>query len=279
MTTTVEPTAAEARRGGGRQLLAVNNVEVVYGVSLAVRGVSFTVPENGVVALLGPNGAGKTSIIRAVSGLLPMHSGSVRSGDIILDGKSVKGAAPDRIVARGVGQVPEGRLVFRQLSVEENLRVGAVARKGGNVRASMDGIFELFPVLAERRKQKAGWLSGGEQQMLAVGRALMSQPRLLLLDEVSLGLAPRAVELIFERLGDVRRNLETAMLLVEQNAAIALEFADYGYILESGRVALDGTAADLRNNPAVQESYLGTGREGHSYASQKHYRKRRRWVL
>jgi len=280
MTTTLEPgTAPEAAHDAGPPLLAVNNIEVVYGVSLAVRGVSFTVPDNGVVALLGPNGAGKTSVIRAVSGLLPMHSGSVRSGDIVLDGKSVRALPPDKIVGRGVGQVPEGRLVFRQLSVEENLRVGAAARKGANVRESMDGIFEFFPVLAERRRQKAGWLSGGEQQMLAVGRALMSQPRLLLLDEVSLGLAPRVVELIFERLGDVRRNLNTAMLLVEQNAAIALEFADYGYILESGRVALAGTAAELKTNPAVQESYLGAGREGHSYAAQKHYRKRRRWLL
>jgi branched-chain amino acid transport system ATP-binding protein len=280
MTTASEtPSAHGAVAAAGQPLLGVNNIEIVYGVSLAVRGVSFTVPENGVVALLGPNGAGKTSVIRAVSGLLPMHSGSIRLGEITLDGKSIRTLAPDRIVARGVGQVPEGRLVFRQLSVEENLKVGATARKGAKVRESMDAIFELFPVLAERRKQKAGWLSGGEQQMLAVGRALMSEPRLLLLDEVSLGLAPRAVELIFERLGDVRRTLKTAMLLVEQNAAIALAFADYGYILESGRVALAGTAAELQTNPAVQETYLGAGREGHSYASHKHYRKRRRWVL
>jgi branched-chain amino acid transport system ATP-binding protein len=276
-------TAAEPPGGAapadGRPLLAVSNIDVVYGVSLAVRGVSFTVPENGVVALLGPNGAGKTSVIRAVSGLLPMHSGSVRTGDIVLGGKSVRGLAPDKIVARGVGQVPEGRLVFRQLTVEENLRAGTSARKASNLRETLDGIYELFPVLAERRRQKAGWLSGGEQQMLAVGRALMSQPRLLLLDEVSLGLAPRVVELIFQRLGDVRRNLKTAMLLVEQNAAIALEFADYGYILESGRVALEGTAAELSDNPAVQETYLGAGREGHSYRTQKHYRRRRRWVL
>jgi branched-chain amino acid transport system ATP-binding protein len=278
MTSTVEM-GSPAGAAMAQPLLAVNNIEVVYGVSLAVRGVSFTVPANGVVAILGPNGAGKTSVIRAVSGLLPMHYGSIRMGEITLDGKSIRALAPDKIVARGVGQVPEGRLIFRQLSVEENLRVGATARKGANVRESMDAIFDLFPVLAERRRQKAGWLSGGEQQMLAVGRALMSQPRLLLLDEVSLGLAPRAVELIFERLGDVRRNLSTAMLLVEQNAAIALAFADYGYILESGRVALDGPAAELRTNQAVQEAYLGAGREGHSYASQKHYRKRRRWLL
>jgi branched-chain amino acid transport system ATP-binding protein len=276
--TTAEPSGGPAE-AGVRPLLAVNNVDVVYGVSLAVRGVSFTVPENGVVALLGPNGAGKTSIIRAVSGLLSMHNGSVRAGDILLDGTSIRGLAPDKIVARGVGQVPEGRLVFRQLTVEENLRAGTSARKVGNMGDALEGIYGLFPVLADRRKQKAGWLSGGEQQMVAVGRALMSQPRLLLLDEVSLGLAPRVVELIFQRLGEVRRNLRTAMLLVEQNAAIALEFADYGYILESGRVALEGTAAELTDNPAVQETYLGAGREGHSYRAQKHYRRRRRWVL
>jgi len=262
---------------GRRPLLAVNNVEVVYGVSLAVRGVSFEVPEGGVVTLLGPNGAGKTSVIRAVSGLLGLHDGSIRDGEIELDGTSIRGLAADAIVARGVGQVPEGRLVFRQLTVEENLRVGATAHKG-NAGESLDQVYELFPVLRERRRQKAGWLSGGEQQMVAVGRALMSQPRLLLLDEVSLGLAPKVVELIFERLGDVRRNLGAAMLLVEQNAAIALEFADYGYILESGRVALAGTTAELKSSPAVQESYLGAG-EGHSYANRKHYRKKRRWAL
>jgi branched-chain amino acid transport system ATP-binding protein len=270
---------ATAPGGGERPLLAVNNVEVVYGVSLALRGVSFEVPENGVVALLGPNGAGKTSVIRAVSGLLGMHNGSVREGEIELDGKSIRGLAPDRIVARGVGQVPEGRLIFRQLTVDENLRVGASARKGANIAEGLDQIYELFPVLRERRRQKAGWLSGGEQQMLAVGRALMSQPRLLLLDEVSLGLAPKVVEMIFERLGEVRRNLGAAMLLVEQNAAIALEFADYGYILESGRIALAGTTAELKDNPAVQQAYLGAGAEGHSFASRKHYRKKRRWLL
>ncbi len=260
-------------------LLVVNNVEVVYGVSLAVRGVSFEVPDHGVVALLGPNGAGKTSIIRSVSGLLGMHSGSIRDGDIVFDGKSIRGLAPDKIVGRGVGQVPEGRLVFRQLSVEENLRVGATQRGEGGIGDAIDQIYEFFPVLRDRRRQKAGWLSGGEQQMVAVGRALMSKPHLLLLDEVSLGLAPKVVEMIFERLGDVRKELGTAMLLVEQNAKIALDFADYGYILENGKVALEGTADDLKSNPAVQETYLGAGGETHSYANQKHYRKKRRWVL
>jgi branched-chain amino acid transport system ATP-binding protein len=269
---------ARADAAGPRPLLSANNIEVVYGVSLAVRGASFEVPENGVVALLGPNGAGKTSIIRAVSGLLPMHDGSVRAGEIELDGESIRGLSADKIVARGVGQVPEGRLVFRQLTVDENLRVGASARKGANTAEALDQVFELFPALRGLRRQKAGWLSGGEQQMVAIGRALMAQPRLLLLDEVSLGLAPKVVEMIFERLGDVRRDLGAAMLLVEQNAAIALDFADYGYILESGRVALAGAAAELKDNPAVQESYLGAV-DGHSYATRKHYRTRRRWLL
>jgi branched-chain amino acid transport system ATP-binding protein len=276
--------AAEARPAPGpsveQPLLAVNNVEVVYGVSLAVRGISFSVPENGVVALLGPNGAGKTSVIRAVSGLLPLHYGAVRSGDITLDGKSIRGLQPDKIVGRGVGQVPEGRLVFRQLSVEENLRVGATARKGAKVGESMDGIFEFFPVLAERRKQKAGWLSGGEQQMVAVGRALMAGPRLLLLDEVSLGLAPLVIEDIFNRLGEVRRELGTAMLLVEQNARVALAFAEYGYILESGRVVLDGPSEKLQSDPMVQESYLGVRKDDtHAgYGQVKLYRRRKRWL-
>jgi branched-chain amino acid transport system ATP-binding protein len=280
VTTVDTPTgrATATAAGATRPLLAVNNVEVVYGVSLAVRGVSFEVPENGVVALLGPNGAGKTSIIRAVSGLLDMHNGSVRAGEIELDGKSIRGLSADRIVARGVGQVPEGRLVFRQLTVDDNLRVGASARKGLNYAEALEQVHELFPALHDLRRQKAGWLSGGEQQMVAIGRALMAQPRLLLLDEVSLGLAPKVVEMIFERLRDVRRDLGAAMLLVEQNAAVALDFADHGYILESGRIALAGTPAELKDNPAVQQSYLGAG-EGHSYAARKHYRKRRRWLL
>jgi branched-chain amino acid transport system ATP-binding protein len=281
MSTTATGSATSA--GGpasGPPLLAVDNLDVVYGVSLAVRGISFVVPENGVVALLGPNGAGKTSTIRAISGLLDVHHGSIRDGDIRLAGTSLKGTRPDRIVRAGVAQVPEGRMVFKELTVEENLRVGASSRVTPGVEDTMTQVFDLFPRLKERVKQQAGWLSGGEQQMVAIGRALMAAPRLLLLDEVSLGLAPLVIEDIFDRLREVRRDLGTAMLLVEQNARVALAFADYGYILESGRIALEGASDALRDNPTVKESYLGVRRreESTGYAQHKHYRRRRRWL-
>ena len=283
MTATATGYAASARgQAAGPPLLAVDNIDVVYGVSLAVRGISFVVPANGAVALLGPNGAGKTSTIRAISGLLDVHHGSIRDGDIRFDGMSIKGMRPDRIVNAGVAQVPEGRLVFKELTVEENLRVGASARKIQGIDDSMTRVFDLFPQLKERVKQQAGWLSGGEQQMVAIGRALMAAPRLLLLDEVSLGLAPLVIEDIFERLNEVRRDLGTAMLLVEQNARVALAFAEYGYILENGRIAFEAESHALRDNPTVKESYLGVRRQdvasGSGYAQHKHYRRRRRWL-
>ena len=274
--------SASAPAGGTapvRPLLAVDNIEVVYGVSLALRGISFVVPENGAVALLGPNGAGKTTTIRAISGLLDVHHGSIRDGDVQFGGRSLKGVRPDRIVNAGVAQVPEGRLVFKELTVEENLRVGASARGSSGVDDTMTQVFDLFPRLKERIRQQAGWLSGGEQQMVAIGRALMASPRLLLLDEVSLGLAPRVIEDIFDRLREVRDELGTSMLLVEQNARVALGFAEYGYILESGRIALEGSSDALRDDPTVKESYLGARRAGESgYAQHKHYRRRRRWL-
>ena len=281
MTTTAAHTdPSGAPRSSAGPLLVVDNIEVTYGVSLAVRGISFEVPENGAVALLGPNGAGKTSTIRAISGLLDIHHGSVRDGDIRFAGRSIRGMRADKIVASGVAQVPEGRLVFGQLTVEENLRVGASARTTPDVEDSLAQVYDLFPRLKERPKQQAGWLSGGEQQMVAIGRALMAAPRLLLLDEVSLGLAPRVIEGIFERLGEVRRELGTAMLLVEQNARVALGFAGYGYILESGRIVLEGPSSDLRDNSMVQESYLGvrSGDTGRAYGQVKLYRRRRRWL-
>jgi len=272
------PSAGET--GSATPLLVVDNIDVVYGVSLAVRGISFTVPEQGAVALLGPNGAGKTSTIRAISGLLDVHHGSIREGDIRLAGTSLRGMRTDRIVRAGIAQVPEGRHVFKELTVEENLLVGASARATPGTSDTMAQVFDLFPRLKERVKQQAGWLSGGEQQMVAIGRALMAAPRLLLLDEVSLGLAPLVIEDIFDRLREVRRDLGTAMLLVEQNARVALAFADYGYILESGRIALEGPSAALRDDPTVKESYLGVRREtsSTSYAQHKHYRRRRRWL-
>jgi branched-chain amino acid transport system ATP-binding protein len=275
--TDISPPATGA---GTEPLLAVDNIEVAYGVSLALRGVSFNVPEHGAVALLGPNGAGKTTTIRAISGLLDLHHGTIRDGEVRLDGAGLNAMKPHKIVAAGVAQVPEGRHVFKELTVEENLLVGASARSARNLDETMTQVFDLFPRLKERIKQQAGWLSGGEQQMVAIGRALMASPRLLLLDEVSLGLAPLVIEDIFERLREVRRDLGTAMLLVEQNARVALGFAEYGYILESGRIALEGPSAALRDDPTVKESYLGARRDGATvgYAQHKHYRRRRRWL-
>ena len=281
--TAVQTSSADAeKKPAGEDILALRNVEVVYNeISLAVRGVSLSVPRGAVVALLGANGAGKTTTIRAISGLLDIHDGRVREGDILLDGVSIKKLPPHTLVSRGIAQVPEGRRVFGHLSVEENLRVGASAVSGKhNMKESLELIYELFPRLAERRRSEAGWMSGGEQQMVAVGRALMARPRLLLLDELSLGLAPQVIETIFARLKAVRSELDTSMLMVEQNARLALEFCDYGYIMENGRVVLDGPSASLLGNPDVQEFYLGVGADHvtRSYASIKHYKRRKRWI-
>jgi branched-chain amino acid transport system ATP-binding protein len=282
LSSTAESRVDEAPHAAAGPLLEVQNVEVVYNeISLAVRGISLSVPTGGVVALLGANGAGKTTTIRAISGLLDINNGRVRDGDIILDGQSVKKLRPHEIVGRGVAQVPEGRKIFGHLTVEENLRVGASARKDRrNVGTALEQVYELFPPIAARRHDEAGWMSGGEQQMVAVGRALMAAPRLLLLDELSLGLAPLVVDAIFERLDQTRKELGVAMLLVEQNAQIALEFSEYGYIMENGRIVLDGPSAELQNNSDVQEFYLGISesQETKSYASVKHYKRRKRWV-
>lgn len=280
MTTTQSSAAQAETTPAGEDILTLRNVEVVYNeISLAVRGVSLSVPDGSVVALLGANGAGKTTTIRAISGLLDIHDGRVREGDITLGGESIKKLSPHAIVARGVAQVPEGRQVFGHLTVEENLRVGASATKERRVKESLDTIFGLFPRLAERRRAEAGWMSGGEQQMVAVGRALMARPKLLLLDELSLGLAPQVIETIFTQLRAVRDELNTAMLMVEQNAKLALEFCDYGYIMENGRIALDGPSSALLGNQDVQEFYLGVNADSaRSYASIKHYKRRKRWV-
>jgi branched-chain amino acid transport system ATP-binding protein len=250
----VTPEAEVDERPG--TVLKVSGLEVAYGPSApALRGITLEVPEGSAVALLGANGAGKTTTIRAISGLLRLHSGRVL-------------------------QVPEGRMVFAELTVEENLRIGATARKGGFTSEDIDRVFELFPSIASRRDDQAGWLSGGEQQMVAIGRGLMANPRLLLLDEVSLGLAPIITRAIFERLRDVRAQYGTAMLVVEQNARLALEFCDYAYILDTGRIVLEGPAAQLRADPQVQELYLGgeIGEAERSFATAKRYRRRRRWL-
>jgi branched-chain amino acid transport system ATP-binding protein len=260
-------------------MLVIENLEVVYDdVLLALRGASIEVPEGAIVALLGANGAGKTTALRAMTGLLPVHRGAVRSGTISLDGRRIDRLGAPDIVRAGIAQVMEGRRVFAELTVEENLRVGSYSNRSG-LNERLGRMFELFPVLGERRTQSAGYLSGGEQQMLAIARALMSEPRYLLLDEPSLGLAPRIVEQIRDLI--VRLNEEgTSILLVEQNAAMALSVADHGYVMGTGTIALEGPAAALRADDAVREFYLGL-REGEtttSFRDLKHYRRRRQWA-
>jgi branched-chain amino acid transport system ATP-binding protein len=246
-------------------VLIFENVEVVYDdVVLALKGVSLELPEGGIVALLGANGAGKTSALRACTGLLPMHRGAVRSGSISLDGRRIDCRSAPDIVRAGVAQVMEGRQVFHELTVEENLRVGAYTTRSG-VQERLRRMYDLFPVLEERRTQSAGYLSGGEQQMLAIARALMSEPRYLVLDEPSLGLAPRIVAQIRDLI--VRLNGEgTSILLVEQNAAMALSIAEHGYVLETGRVAMGKPAAELRADDDVRHFYLGLRDEGAAVA-------------
>ena len=239
-------------------VLEVSNLAVGYArKGLALEDVSLSVPRGGIVALLGANGAGKTTLLRAVTGLIDLHHGHVTAGDVRFAGKAVLGLPPHRRVRLGMAQVPEGRLVFKQLSVEDNLLVGAAILPRSQVRDGLDQVYALFPRLLERRKQAAGWMSGGEQQMLALGRALIGKPQLLLVDELSLGLAPLIVKEIYKQLRVVGETLGTAMLVVEQNARLALEFATSAYVLNRGRVVLSGAAADVAADEGMKESYLG----------------------
>ncbi|MDO9237400.1 MAG: ABC transporter ATP-binding protein [Aquabacterium sp.] len=243
-------------------MLEIKNLSVGYArKGLALENVSLSVPKGSIVALLGANGAGKTTLIRAVTGLLPLHNGHVANGNIDFGGAQIVGVAPHRLVRMGMGQVPEGRLIFKQLSVEDNLAVGAAILPRSAVRERMDAVYALFPRLLERRKQSAGWLSGGEQQMLALGRALVGGPRLLLVDELSLGLAPLIVQAIYKQLIVVGQTLGTSMLIVEQNARIALEFASSAYILERGQITLSGSSEEVRNSPIMRDAYLGAARK------------------
>jgi branched-chain amino acid transport system ATP-binding protein len=245
---------------------------------LVLRGVSLKVSEGSVVALLGPNGAGKTTLLRAITGLLPLHGGAVTKGSVRLGGHDLLGLAPDAIVRRGLAQVMEGRRVFADLTVEDNLLAGAYGRRDAALASDVEELFDRFPVLRERRRQQAGYLSGGEQQMLALARAMISRPRLLLLDEPSLGLAPKVVGEIGRLIREIHAR-GVSILLVEQNATLALELADYGYVVESGKVVLDGPSAALREDPDVQAFYLGVGGgEQASYREVKIYRRRRRWL-
>jgi branched-chain amino acid transport system ATP-binding protein len=260
-------------------LLDVRNLEVVYSdVILVLRGISLTVPPGAVVALLGANGAGKTTLLRAVSGLLDVHRGTITKGSVTLDGAEIHRATAPAIVRRGLAQVMEGRRVFQELSVEDNLMAGAfTVANAAQRRDEREQMLARFPVLQERRHMLAGYLSGGEQQMLAMGRALMSAPRLLLLDEPSLGLAP----LVVRQVADLVRQVHaagTAVLLVEQNAELALSLASYAYVLEHGKIVKEGTAAALRADQDIQEFYLGAGTTGlRSYRDIKTYRRKKRW--
>ena len=263
-------------------LLEVNNIEVIYNhVILVLKGVSLSVPKGGITALLGGNGAGKTTTLKAISQLLHSERGEVTKGSIEYRGQSVSGLNPSDLVKRGVIQVMEGRHCFEHLTIEENLLTGSYTRRDGAaaVAADLEKVYEYFPRLGERRKSQAGYTSGGEQQMCAIGRALMSRPETILLDEPSMGLAPQLVEEIFGIVKDLNEKEGVSFLLAEQNTNVALRFAHYGYILESGRVVMDGLAAELRENPDVKEFYLGMSDEGRkSFRNVRSYRRRKRWL-
>ena len=260
-------------------LLAIENIEVVYDdVVLVLRGVSLSVPKGGIVTLLGPNGAGKSTTLKAISGLLRAENGEIIAGDIRFDGASIAHRAPEKIVRSGIFQVMEGRRIIADMTVLENLRVGAFTRRDKEVGADIDRVYSYFPRLKERTGL-AGYLSGGEQQMLAIGRAMMARPTMMLLDEPSMGLAPLLVQEVFAIIRRLNKDLGITMLLVEQNANMALAVADYGYIMESGKIVLDGTSAALARNEDVKEFYLGGGGLARkSFKNLKSYRRRKRWL-
>ena len=262
--------------------LSVNNIEVIYNhVILVLKGVSFTVPEGSIVALLGGNGAGKTTTLRAVSNLLHGERGEVTKGSIELKGERVESLTPADLVHRGVVQVMEGRHCFGHLTIEENLLTGAYTRTDGKaaVQESLEKVYNFFPRLKTRRTSQAAYTSGGEQQMCAIGRALMANPKMVLLDEPSMGLAPQIVEEVFTIVKELNEKEKVTFVLAEQNTSIALRYADFGYILENGRVVMEGSAADLRDNEDVKEFYLGLSSSGRkSFREVKHYRRRKRWL-
>ncbi len=263
-------------------LLEVNNIEVIYNhVILVLKGVSLNVAKGGITALLGGNGAGKTTTLKAVSNLLHSERGEVTKGSVEYRGKPVQDMSPEALVKMGVVQVMEGRHCFEHLTVEENLLTGAYTRNdgAGAISADLEKVYHYFPRLKERRKSQAGYTSGGEQQMCAIGRALMSNPETILLDEPSMGLAPQLVEQIFQIVKSVNEQEGVSFLLAEQNTNVALRFAHSGFILESGRVVMEGTAKELRENPDVREFYLGLSDEGRkSYRDVRSYRRRKRWL-
>ena len=275
-------TVTASANAATEKILSVNNIEVVYDhVILVLKGVSLHVPAGRIVALLGANGAGKTTTLKAISNLLHSERGEVTKGSIVFDGEEVHARSPNELVRRGCIQVMEGRHCFGHLSVEENLLTGAFTRRDGGaaIRRDLDLIYSYFPRLEERRGAVAGYISGGEQQMCAIGRALMSRPKMILLDEPSMGLAPQLVEEIFAIVGNLNAKEGVSFLLAEQNTRMALAYASYGYVLENGRVVLDGEAKALGENEDVKEFYLGIadGRRK-SFRDGKHYRRRKRWL-
>ena len=263
-------------------MLQVNNIEVVYmNVIRVLRGVSLEVGDGNIVALLGANGGGKTTTLKAISGLLKTEQGEVTEGSIEFDGKRLDRLGPTDIAAMGISQVMEGRRVLEHLSVEDNLLIGAYQRKDrARIKNDMEMVFDYFPTIRDLRQRTSGYLSGGEQQMLVIGRALMARPRLMLLDEPSLGLAPLLVREIYEIIGRINAEQEMSILLVEQNVRAALGIADHGYVMENGRIVLAGPAGRLRDNEDVKEFYMGLSAIGSrkSYREVKHYRRRKRWL-
>ena len=297
MTDGSESAAVEARRQAATQaqasaqvqpaataagsLLALSNVEVLYAeVILALKGVSMQVPQRGCVALLGANGAGKSTTLKAISGVIDSEDGRVSGGSITFEGQPIRGRDSAAVVRAGLVHVMEGRRVLPHMTVEQNLIIGGhMFKSAAAMRQALAAVYEAIPRLAELRKRVAGYLSGGEQQMLVIGRAIMAEPKLMLIDEPSLGLAPRMVEEVFAVLHRLRKQ-GLALLIVEQNTRVALEIADYGYVMESGRIVLEGAAEELRANEDVREFYLGLDREGgrKSFRDVKHYRRRKRWL-
>jgi len=278
MSTAVQASSAPAPE----KILSVNNIEVLYDhVILVLKGVSLEVDKGGIVALLGANGAGKTTTLKAISNLLHSERGEVTKGSIVFEGAEVQSLSPNELVRRGCIQVMEGRHCFGHLTIEENLLTGAFTRKDGNaaIRRDVEMVYNYFPRLRERRTSMAGYTSGGEQQMCAIGRALMSRPKMILLDEPSMGLAPQIVEEIFEIVKSLNEKENVSFLLAEQNTNMALKYARYGYILENGRVVMDGDAKSLAENEDVKEFYLGIA-EGKrkSFREGKHYKRRKRWL-
>ncbi|SDL51573.1 amino acid/amide ABC transporter ATP-binding protein 2, HAAT family (TC 3.A.1.4.-) [Maridesulfovibrio ferrireducens] len=262
-------------------LLNVQNLEVVYNdVVLVLKGLSLNVAKGSITTLLGANGAGKSTTLKAISGLLEGEDGKATSGTILYKGQPMSSKSPEKTVRQGIFQVMEGRRIFEDLTVEENLRCGAYTQPAKNFSGNLEKVYTYFPRLRERKAQLAGYMSGGEQQMLAIGRAVMASPELLLLDEPSLGLAPLLVEEIFDIVKKINKEEGVTVLLVEQNARMALSLADYGYIMENGRIVMDGKGSELLHNPDVQEFYLGLshGGEKRSYRDVKHYRRRKRWL-